>query len=63
MLNVLFIFYLVKFVVCNIKALLTIHSIIAGTTIRIITEKLKEGSNICRQIYLNISLLMGIMFF
>ena len=42
-------------------ALLPIHLIIAGTSIRITTGKLNEGLSICRQIYLNISLLMGII--
>ena len=41
--------------VCNIQALLPIQFVITGTTIRITTEKMKEGYNICRQIYLNIA--------
>ena len=38
------------------------HLVIAETTTRITSEKLKEGLIKCRQIYLNISFPMGIMF-
>ena len=63
MTDVQFIFYLVKFVVFNIKALLPTHFVIAVTTIRIRTEKLKTRIKICSQIYSNISFFMSTIIF